>query len=81
MPEKDLSELPYSEWLEDTLQCLINLPTKGILICSMLENGDIYSDSYKIDAGDTDRIICMLQRENTLRFLRNNNYIHPPEDE
>jgi hypothetical protein len=80
MPEKDLSELPYTEWLEDTLKSLIGLPTKGILLCAVLENGDIYKDDYNLAFGDRDRIVGLLQRENIVAFMRGNGLIKQPDE-
>lgn len=79
MPEKNLSELAYTEWLENTLQCLINFPVKGILLCAITDKGELYKDSYNLQIADKDRIIGLLQRENTLSFLQQNHLINPQD--
>ena len=39
-------DIPYAQWLENTLQEMVHLPVKGVCLAATTDNGAIYNSYY-----------------------------------
>lgn len=75
MEEKDLTKIPYAQWLENALQELIKFPVKGICMYATTENGEIYSNYHNISMMDKVTIAGLIQQDATVDSLIANGFI------
>lgn len=80
MPKNDFSDIPYAQWLEQTLQDVINLPIKGLSLHAVLENGDVYTAYHKVGMNDKLIIAGQVQQDAMTDFLLVNNFIKNDEE-
>lgn len=82
MPENNLKNLPYAEWLENALRELINFPVKGLCIFATTENGEAYTNyNDKVTMMDKLTIAGLIQQDAMLDQLAVNGFIKYTEDE
>lgn len=78
---KDLSNIPYAKWLEDTLQEMIKYPVKGISLNALTTNGEIYTNYYEISMADKLLIAGIIQQDAMLDTLAANGIVEYAEEE
>lgn len=81
MPNKNLSNIPYAQWLEQTLKDIINLPVTGICLNAVLENGEAYSAYHNVSMANKLTIAGLIQQDAMLDALAANGVIEYEEDE
>lgn len=81
MPNNNLNEIPYAQWLEQTLQDIIKLPIKGICLNAILENGEVYTAYHNASVHDKITIAGFIQQDAMIDTLAVNNFIQTEEDE
>lgn len=81
MPNNNLNEIPYAQWLEQTLQDIIKLPVKGMCLNAILENGEIYTTYYNATMHDKVTIAGFIQQDAMIDTLAVNGFIKNEEDE
>lgn len=52
MANKNITQMPYAKWLEQTLRDILALPVRSIAITAVMENDDTYVDYYKCSMSD-----------------------------
>lgn len=77
----NLKDLPYAQWLEDTIQDIVQLPVKGIAISLVLEDGSVYSNYHNIPALDKLTIAGTIQQDSMYDSMRANGLIKNADDE
>ena len=77
----NLKDLPYAQWLEDTIQDIVQLPVKGIALSLILEDGSVYSNYYKVLALDKLTIAGTIQQDSMYDSMRANGLIKNADDE
>ncbi len=45
--KKNIIDMPYAEWLEQTLHDISDLPVKSIALVGVLEDGGVYGNYYE----------------------------------
>ena len=65
----DITEMPYAQWLEQTLRGISELPVRGIALVGVLDNGDIYTDYYNISMADKLVLSGVINQDATLDML------------
>ena len=60
---KNLNNLPYAKWLEQTLHEIIDLPVKGIVLTTVLDGGDAYTNYYNISMADKLIVSGLIQQD------------------
>jgi hypothetical protein len=75
----ELNKLPYAQWLETALRYLIAFPVRGICINAVDDDGNIYTNYYKITMHDKLAISGSIQQDAMLDTLRANEYIKDEE--
>lgn len=78
---KNLNEIPYAKFLEQTLQELITMPVKGICLNAVLDTGDIYTAYHNVSMGNKLMIAGIVQQDATLDTLRINGFIGGSEED
>ena len=48
MPNNNFNNIPYAQWLEQTLKDIINLPVTGICLNAVLEGGEAYTAYHNV---------------------------------
>lgn len=77
--ENNLNNIPYAEFLEQTLQELITMPVKGICLNAVLTDGAVYTAYHNISMQNKHTISGLVQQDATLDFLKANNFIKDEE--
>lgn len=81
MPKNNFDNIPYAQWLEQTLQDVINLPIKGLSLHAVLDNGDVYTAYHKVGMNDKLIIAGQVQQDAMVDFLLINNFIKNDEED
>ena len=81
MPKNNLNEIPYAQWLEQTLQDIIKLPVKGICLNAILDNGEVYTAYHNATMHDKITIAGFIQQDAMIDTLAVNGFIQTEEDE
>jgi hypothetical protein len=79
--QTDVFSLPYAKWLEDTLQEMIKYPVKGIALNAITDNGEIYTNYYKITMADKLIIAGVVQQDAMFDSLAANGVIDYADEE
>lgn len=77
----DVFSLPYTEWLEKTLQELVKFPVKGICICVTTGEGEVYVNYHKISMVDKLVVSGIIQQDAMLDTLAANGVVEYADDE
>lgn len=78
--ENNLNNIPYAEFLEQTLKELITMPVKGICLNAVLSDGAVYTAYYNVSMQNKHTISGLVQQDATLDFLKVNNYVKNDEE-
>ena len=78
--ENNLRNIPYAEFLENTLQELITMPVKGIALNAVLTDGSVYTAYHNVSMNNKLTISGLVQQDATLDFMKVNNYIKTDEE-
>ena len=81
MPKNNLNNIPYAQWLEKTLQEIINLPIKGMCLNAILENGEAYTAYYNATMLDKITIAGLIQQDAMLDTMAANGFIEYEDEE
>lgn len=79
--QTDVFSLPYAKWLEDTLQEMVKYPVKGIALNAITDNGEIYTNYYKITMADKLIIAGVVQQDAMFDSLAANGVIDYADEE
>ena len=71
----NLTELPYVNWLEDSLQKLVAKPIESICIMYKLKNGDIRLSDFECSTADKIVFAGFLQHDAMMDSLIANGYV------
>ena len=77
----DIRNMPYAEWLEKTLQELVNFPVKGICIAATTNTGDFYVNYHNVSMCDKLTIAGLVNQDAMLDTMAANGIIEYSEDE
>lgn len=77
----NLNEIPYTQWLEETLQNIVKLPVKGIALNVVLADGSLYTDYYKLSMNNKLTIAGLIQQDAMYDSLRINGLIKDADEE
>lgn len=77
----NLKEIPYTKWLEDTLQNIVKLPVKGIALNVVLADGALYTDYYNLSMNNKLTIAGLVQQDAMYDSMRANGLIKNAEEE
>ena len=78
--ENNLQNIPYAEFLENTLKELITMPVKGIALNAVLSDGSVYTAYHNVSMNNKLTISGLVQQDATLDFMRVNNLIKTDEE-
>ena len=81
MPKNNLNNIPYAQWLEQTLQEIIKLPIKGICLNAVLNNGEAYTAYYNITMLDKITVAGLIQQDAMLDTMAANGFIEYADEE
>ena len=79
--QTDIFSMPYAKWLEKTLQDIMQYPVKGIVINSVSEDGDIYTNYYNVSMLNKITIAGILQQDAMYDSLAATGAIEYEEDD
>lgn len=77
----NLKDIPYTKWLEESLQDIIKLPVRGICLNVILEDNDIYTNYYKVSMMEKLAIAGLLQQDAMYNSMQANGLIKKTEEE
>ena len=78
--ENNLQNIPYAEFLENTLKELITMPVKGICLNAVLSDGSVYTAYHNVSMNNKLTISGLVQQDANLDFLKVNKYIKTEEE-
>lgn len=81
---KNITNMPYAQWLEQTLRDISDLPIKSIALVGVLEDGGVYGNYYECTMSDKILISGIVNQDATLDMLAAQgviNYDDEDEDE
>ena len=78
---KNFNNIPYAQWLEQTITDILELPIKGLSLHAVLDNGDVYTAYHKVGMNDKLIIAGQVQQDAMADFLLINNFIKNDEEE
>lgn len=81
MPNNDLSNIPYAQWLEQTLQEIVKLPVKGICLNAVLEGGEAYTAYHNVTMANKLTIAGLIQQDAMFDALAANGLIKYDDEE
>lgn len=65
----NITNMPYAQWLEQTLREVSSLPVRGIVLAGILENGDSYTAYYSVSMNDKLLLSGLINQDATLDML------------
>lgn len=77
----DIRNMPYAEWLEKTLQELVQFPVKGICIAATTDNGEYYVNYHNVPMGDKLTIAGLINQDAMLDTLAANGIVSYVEED
>lgn len=80
-PNKNITEMPYAKWLEETLHDLVDIPMRAISIAAITENGDFYSNYFKATMADKVTLAGIISQDAMFDTLAANGVIEYEEEE
>ena len=76
-----LTELPYAQWLEQSLRNIIDLPVEAICIITKMEDGEVGTGYWNTSMADKLVFSGIINQDAMLETLRVNGFIEDEEDE
>ena len=81
MANNNLNNVPYAQWLEQTLQEIIKLPISGICINAVLKNGEAYTAYHNVNMLDKLTIAGLIQQDAMYDSMAAQGIINYDDDE
>lgn len=79
--KNNITNMPYAQWLEQTLRDISELPVKGIVLMGVLEDGESYTAYYNISMTDKLILAGLVNQDATLDMLAAQGVIDYNDDE
>lgn len=79
--KKNITDMPYAQWLEQTLRDISALPIRAIALVGVTDNGDAYANYYQ--ASMTDKLVLagLIQQDSMMDSLAANGVIEYADDD
>lgn len=77
----NITELPYSTWLENTIRDISAIPIRGIALMAITENGDSYTHYYECTMADKLLFSGIMNQDATLDMLESQGVIKYDDEE
>ena len=77
----DLNNLPYTNWLEQSLQTIVGKPVEAICILTKFDTGDVGSGYWNCMVADKLVFAGFLQQDAMLDTLKANGYLEDDDEE
>lgn len=77
----NITDLPYSVWLEQTLHDIVELPVTDIAIAAVLEDGGAYTNYFKCPMINKLQLAGLIQQDAMMDTLAANGVVEYEEDE
>ena len=81
MPNNNLNNIPYAQWLEQALSELITMPVEGICLAAVLKDGSTLTNYHKIPMVQKLVIAGLIQQDAMLDTLSVNGFIEYEDEE
>lgn len=78
---KNITDMPFASWLEQTLHDIQEFPTRGIAIAVTSDSGDTYINYYNVSMADKILLSGLINQDATLDIRAANGIIDYAEDE
>lgn len=79
--KNNITDMPYAQWLEETLQEITSFPVQGIVLACTLTNGDVYAAYYNIPMRDKLVLSGVINQDATLDMLAAQGIIEYEDEE
>lgn len=79
--EKDITQMPYARWIENTLRDIMDFNINGIALAAIAETGETYISYYNMNMVDKLTIAGLIQQDSMMDSLKANGFISYEEDE
>lgn len=66
---KSITDMPYAQWLEETLRDISTMPVEGIAILGVLKGGETYTAYYNVPMADKLLLSGLINQDATLDML------------
>ena len=77
----NLTDLPYANWLEQSLANFVGLPVTAICICTKFENGEVGTGYWDCSMSDKLLFSGIIQQDAMLDTMRENGWIPTDEED
>lgn len=67
--KKNITDMPYAQWLEETLRDISTMPVEGIAILGVLNGGETYTAYYNVPMADKLLLSGLINQDATLDML------------
>ena len=72
---------PIVDWVMQTMRDISKMPIKGIMLSAVTEDGEAYTNYYKVSMADKILISGLISQDATLDMMAANGIIDYAEDE
>lgn len=72
---------PIVDWVMQTMRDISKMPIKGIMLSAVTEDGETYTNYYKVSMADKILISGLISQDATLDMMAANGIIDYAEDE
>lgn len=79
--KKNITDMPYAKWLEETLHDISDLPIRGFALVGVLENGDAYTSYWNTPMTDKLMLAGLINQDAMLDALEASGFIEYEDDE
>lgn len=79
--KSNITDMPYAQWLEQTLREISSLPVKGIALVGVLDGRDAYSSYYEVPMADKLLLAGIINQDAMMDVLAENGVIEYVDDE
>lgn len=79
--KNNITNMPYAQWLEQTLRDISVLPVKGIVLMGVLDDGESYTAYYNVSMTDKLLLAGLVNQDATLDMLAAQGVIDYSDDE
>lgn len=77
----NINKLPYAEWLEQSLQNIVDKPVQAICIMTKFESGDVGTGYYNCSVGDKILFAGFIQHDAMRDTLIADGYLEDDEED
>lgn len=77
----NLKQLPYANWLEESLQNIVGKPVQSMCILTKFDNGDTGTGYFDCSVADKLLFAGFLQQDAMIDTLKANGYIEDDEED